>query len=275
MTGEAVTEARHASTDGGGSRYWDEVAELWSETTPQGLWRAHSDAVNIALFTRWLPAAGVERLLKTDIFDEAVGEGVLPRLAVPRQSAVGIDVSGAALSSARSRYPRLRAVQADVRRLPFADRSFDAIISNSTLDHFASPEDITTSLRELHRVLRPSGCLILTLDNRANPVIALRGLLPYRLLHRLGVLPYFVGATYGPAQLRGALMDAGLVVLDLEAIMHCPRVFAVAAARVVERHTGPAMHRRFLRWLMTFERLARWPTRFRTGHFVAARATRR
>jgi len=117
--------------------------------------------------------------------------------------------------------------------------------------------------------------LIVTLDNRANPVIALRGLLPYRLLHRFGVLPYVVGATYGPAQLRDTLIDAGLVVLDLEAIMHCPRVVAVAAARFVERHAGYAMQRHFLRWLKTFERLARWPTRFRTGHFVAARATRR
>ncbi len=215
------------------------------------------------------------RLLKTDIFDEAVSTGVLPRLAVPMESVVGMDVSGAALDSARSRYTRLLAVRADVRRLPFADGSFDAVISNSTLDHFTSPEDIAISLRELHRVLRPGGYLIVTLDNRANPVVALRGLLPYRLLNRLGVVPYFVGATYDPAQLRGALMDAGLVVLDLEAIMHCPRVVAVAAARVVERHTGPAMQRRFLRWLMTFERLAHWPTRFRTGHFVAARATRR
>jgi SAM-dependent methyltransferase len=273
VTERAIAKARRPAGDGDDSRYWDEVAEAWRAASPQGLWRAHSDAVNIALFARWLPPGGV--VLKTDVFDEAVGEGFFPRLAAQVQSAVGIDVSAAGLCAARSRYPRLRAVRADVRRLPFAGESFDAIISNSTLDHFASPDDISVSLRELRRVLRPGGHLLLTLDNRANPVIALRGLLPYRLLHRLGVVPYFVGATFGPAQLRVALMDAGLDVLDLEAVMHCPRVFAVAASRVVERRTGPAMHRRFLRCMMAFERLARWPTRFRTGHFVAVRATRR
>lgn len=256
-------------------RYWDEVAEVWAETAPQGLWRTHSDAVNVALLTRWLPAGGAGRLLKTDIFDEAVSEGVLPRLATPVQSAVGMDVSGAVLRAARARYARLVAVRADVRRLPFADGSFDTVISNSTLDHFTSAEEIAVGLRELARVMKPGGCLIVTLDNRANPVIALRGILPFRLLNRLGVVPYYVGATYGPEPLRGALMDAGLVVTDLDAIVHCPRVFAVAAARLVERRTGSAMQRRFLRGLMAFERLARWPTRFRTGHFVAARATRR
>lgn len=275
MTEETASDARPASTNGSGSSYWDDVAEHWRESAPHDLWRVHSDAVNVALATRWLPAAGVERLLKTDIFDEAVGEGVLPQLAVPVRSAVGIDVSGAALGSARSREPRLRAVRADVRRLPFADASFDAVLSNSTLDHFASPADIAIGLRELHRVLKPGGSLIVTLDNRANPLVALRALLPFGLLRRLGIVPYFVGASYGPAQLRSALVDAGLVVHDLEAIMHCPRVFAVAAARVVEQRTGPPVHRRFLRGLMTFERLDRWPTRFRTGHFVAARATRR
>lgn len=275
VTEGATARARRAAGQGDDSCYWDEVAAAWRESTPQRLWRAHSDAVNVALFANWLPPGGVERLLKTDVFDEAVGEGLFPRLAGDVRSPVGIDVSAAGLSAARSRYPRLRAVRADVRRLPFAGESFDTIISNSTLDHFAAPEDITSSLRELRRVLRPGGHLLLTLDNRANPVIALRGRLPYQVLHRLGVVPYYVGATYGPAHLRGVLIEAGFDVLDLEAVMHCPRVLAVAAARVVERRTGPAMHRRFLRWLMTFERLARWPTRFRTGHFVAVRATRR
>jgi SAM-dependent methyltransferase len=272
---EVCADARRPLGDDGAARYWDEVAEHWAGTTPQGLWRSHSDAVNVTLISRWLPAGGVERLLKTDIFDEAVSTGVLPGTSVPIRSAVGIDVSGAALESARSRYPRLHAVRADVRRLPFADGSFDAVISNSTLDHFASLEEIAVSLRELRRVLEPGGSLIITLDNRSNPVIALRGMLPYRLLNRLGVVPYYVGATYGPVQLHNALIDAGFVVHNLEAIMHCPRVVAVAAAWVVERRTGPTIQRHFVRWLMSFERLARWPTRFRTGHFVAARATRR
>jgi len=47
-------------------------------------------------------------------------------------------------------------VQADAARLPFADRAFDAVISNHSLEHF---HDLDGSLREIGRVLRPAGAL--------------------------------------------------------------------------------------------------------------------
>jgi hypothetical protein len=54
--------------------------------------------------------------------------------------------------------------------------------------------------------------------------------------------------------------------------MHCPRVFAVAMAHVLERSASPTVQKRFLRLLLAFERMSRWPTRFLTGYFVAAEA---
>jgi len=149
---------------------------------------------------------------------------------------------------------------------------FDAIVSISTLDHFQSRDEIVASLCEFRRVLRSTGQLFLTLDNQANPIVRLRNTLPFRLLNRLGITPYYVGATYGPRGLRCVLQEAGFNVLEVGAVMHCPRVLAVAIARLLERHTGPETQRRFLGFLLTFERLASWPTRFLTGHFVAVRA---
>jgi SAM-dependent methyltransferase len=49
------------------------------------------------------------------------------------------------------------AVRADMRRLPFADASFDCAVANFVLYHV---EDPTTAIAELARVLRPSGALI-------------------------------------------------------------------------------------------------------------------
>jgi hypothetical protein len=40
------------------------------------LWREHSDAVNGALLVRWLARESCGLLLKTDLFDEAMGEGL-------------------------------------------------------------------------------------------------------------------------------------------------------------------------------------------------------
>jgi SAM-dependent methyltransferase len=166
----------------------------------------------------------------------------------------------------------LQVVGADVRCLPFASGSFDVIVSPSTLDHFAVSHEIVASLRELWRVLRTGGQLLLTLDNLANPAVALRNTLPFRLLHRLGIVPYYVGATYTPRRLRHILQGVGFEVLEVDAVMHCPRILVVMMAQMLEGRLGPETQRRFARYLMAFERLSCWPTRFLTGYFIAVRA---
>jgi SAM-dependent methyltransferase len=254
------------------SHYWDTVIRAWNRTQPQRLWRCHSDAINVALFAPWLPKGRVQRLLKTDAFDEAVGHGLYPLLESKAEQVVSLDISISSLRTARSRYTGLHVVRADVRHLPFTNGVFDVVVSSSTLDHFATPEDIVISLCELRRVLCDSGLLLLTLDNLANPAIVLRNALPFRLLNRLGIVPYYVGATCGPRGLRCLLEQAGFEVLDTRAVLHCPRVLAVAAARLLERYAKPGTQGRFLRFLMAFEHLSRWPIRFVTGYFVAVRA---
>jgi len=256
-------------------RYWDEIIKVWREAPPQALWRAHSDAVNRALFSRWLPHGRVRRLLKTDLFDEAVSDGLYPLLASRARLVVGIDVSQLTLQVALARHTDLLAAGSDVRYLPFADDTFDVVVSNSTLDHFETRSQIAVGLRELGRVLRPGGELLLTLDNLANPLVALRNALPFRQLNRLGLVPYYVGATVGPGGLRRLLDRAGLGLREVDATVHCPRVLAVALAHLLERRAAPGIQRGFLGVLMAFEHLARWPTRYVTGLFVAARATKR
>jgi len=255
--------------------YWDTVAGAWHGTHPQALWREHSDAVNSALLARWLPNDPVERLLKTDLFDEACSEGLYPLLASRARTVVGMDLSVLTAQTARLRYPALRTAEVDARCLPFADGTFDVIVSNSTLDHFESLDEVIVSLQELYRVLRADGQLLLTLDNLGNPVIALRNALPSWLLARLpSVVPYYVGATCGPRRLRCILEQIGFEVLEVEAVMHHPSVLAVATAGMLQRHAAPEAQKRFLARLMALERLSRLPTRFLTGHYVAVRAAK-
>jgi SAM-dependent methyltransferase len=257
------------------AEYWDTSAQTWKQTGRHMLWRAHSDAVNRALFAGWLPEERVERLLKTDLFDEACSDGLFPLLLSRAQTLIGMDLSVVVVHAAMSNHTSLQATGGNVRCLPFADGVFGAVVSNSTLDHFESLDEMVASLRELRRVLRTGGQLLLTLDNPANPVIALRNALPFPMLHRLGLVPYYVGATCGPEQLRHILEQLDFDVLEVKAVMHCPRVLAVAAAVVLERRAGPETQRRFLRFLTAFERLANWPTQFLTGYFVAVKAIKR
>ena len=256
------------------AHYWDLALNQWGQS-PQRLWRVHSDAVNSALVADWLPAAMVPRILKTDLFDEALGEGLYVLLTSKTKSRVGMDLSFGTVQAARARYPALAATRADVRLLPFADDAFDVVVSNSTLDHLESKAHIIVALRDLHRVLRTGGHLLLTLDNPMNPLIALRNALPFPLWQRMGVVPYYVGATIGPIRLRRILVQLGFEVLEVRALMHCPRVIAIPIAWAVGRYAMPATKRRYLRLLMAFECLSRWPLPLVTGHFVAAKAVKR
>jgi SAM-dependent methyltransferase len=255
--------------------YWHAVGADAGATHGYALWRAHSDAVNGAWLAPRLSAPLVERLLKTDLFDESVAAGLGSLLSSRARTVVAIDVARSAVLAARARDARLHGVASDVRAVPFVRDAFDAVVSNSTLDHFASEADVEASLAELYRVLRPGGRLLLTLDNLANPVVALRSLLPFGPLNALGVVPYRVGWTCGPRTLEGLVRRAGFEVVEVGAIMHSPRVLAVAASRLLDRYGSPAAGRRLLARLMRLERLAAWRTRFLTGYFIAIVARKR
>jgi SAM-dependent methyltransferase len=253
---------------------WTEVAEDWLARAPQSLWRRHSDAVNSILIERWLPRGIVGRILKTDLFDEAVAGGLYPVLSRHARSVVALDVSARVCEAALAKYPGLESFTADVRSLPAESSSFDAIVSLSTLDHFESEDDIAVALRELCRVLKPGGTLILTLDNAMNPVIATRNALPYSLIHALGLVPYPVGTTLTPAGAKTAVRASGFRLLECTAIMHAPRVVLIPLLNTFDHSARRSLRSGLLSAAMSFESLQSLPTRFVTGHFIAIRASK-
>ena len=259
---------------GKGADYWDSLTAEWCRHR-QTLWREHSDAVNCALLARWIPERGADCALKTDMFDEMCSAGLYPFLATRARHFVGIDMSVSVLQNAKSRHAGIHGVAADVCQLPFAGEIYDLIISNSTLDHFERVGEIRKALAELFRVLRPEGELIITMDNPDNPIVALRNALPFRLLNRLGITPYYVGATLNARDLRLLLEETGFRVMEITSVMHCPRVIVVALANLLQRYAPSWMQQGFLRVLMAFERLASLPTYRLTGHFIAMRATKK
>jgi ubiquinone/menaquinone biosynthesis C-methylase UbiE len=188
---------------------------------------------------------------------------------------VGIDISPEVLQMAKRHYPRMDSMKADIRSLPFGDGHFDSAVSLSTLDHFDTQSDILTALDELRRVLRPAGRLVLTMDNLRNPAIWVRNALPFRWLNTIGLVPYYVGQTCSPRRLCRYLQQTGFEVLQSQAIVHCPRALAVAAARCLQGRAGGPTQARFLYLLQSFERLGNLPTRFFTGYFVAVNAVKR
>jgi SAM-dependent methyltransferase len=95
------------------------------------------------------------------ILEAGCGTGrLLARLAPLTVHAVGADLSRGMLATARGR--GLTVVQADLGSLPFRDGAFDLVCSFKVLAHVPH---IQESLRELARVVRPGGRLLLEFYN--------------------------------------------------------------------------------------------------------------
>jgi len=223
---------------GRNAAYWDDVLERLDKQTHylDPFLAQQKREENLRLAREWGGLRTDGRLLKTDTFEEAMGaDAFLADLSDEVGQTIGIDVSAALTQRAAARFAdrMVNFLAADVRRLPFRDACFSTIISPSTLDHFPDPADLGVSLKELFRVLEPGGRLVITLDNRQNvfdPIL--------RLVHRLGLVPYYIGRSYTVDELRCELCDAGFTVHETTAILHNPRMVAVGAMRLV----------RFLSW---------------------------
>jgi 2-polyprenyl-6-hydroxyphenyl methylase/3-demethylubiquinone-9 3-methyltransferase len=79
-------------------------------------------------------------------------------------SVTACDYSGKAVEIARREFGSSGVTwqQADIQRLPFLDDTFDVVTSCETIEHVPRP---ALAVRELARVLRPGGVLVLTTPN--------------------------------------------------------------------------------------------------------------
>jgi SAM-dependent methyltransferase len=265
MTGRATAQ----QTD-----YWN--SRQWPDDCTAQLWRRHSDRVNGALLSRRLRRGPVQWTLKTDLFDEAISDGIYPLLAARPDAMIGINLSAVAVDRAVRCHPSLLAVVADVRQLPFKAESFDSVVSTSTLDHFADRRDIAGAFTQLHRALRGDGKLVVTMDNTRNLVRAVRSRIQAPLVW-LRIVPYFTGVSCDALGLRRLLARAGFEVRDETTLVHVPRVLAMLIAWLLDPVGVSYLRRsylRFLDFLARFEGLARSRVASRTGCFVAAQAVK-
>ncbi len=105
-----------------------------------------------------LDAAGV--VTGMGVLDVGTGPGYAAQRAAERGAvATGVDIADEVLALARRRHPGVRFVRGDAEALPFAERSFDALVSNFTINHLPRPE---RGIREFARVVVPGGRIALS-----------------------------------------------------------------------------------------------------------------
>lgn len=115
-----------------------------------------------ALFRQWGGiVAGAARIEPGErVLDVACGTGVLANAAAERVGSpgrvAGLDASADMLAVARRKNDTIEWFEGRAEALPFADGSFDAVVSQFGLMFFG---DGVAALREMIRVLRPGGRL--------------------------------------------------------------------------------------------------------------------
>jgi ubiquinone/menaquinone biosynthesis C-methylase UbiE len=174
-----------------------------------------------ALFQQWADRmAEAARLLPGQtVLDVACGTGVLARTAAarvaPGGAVTGLDRNDGMLAVARRRMPAVDWRLARAESLPFADASFDAVVSQFGLMFF---EDRLAALHEMWRVLRPGGRLAVAvwdaLENSpgyASMAALLQRLFGDRVADALRA-PFVLGDT---DRLRALFGEAGIAGIEI------------------------------------------------------------
>jgi len=155
-----------------------------------------------------------------NILDVGCGDGFHDARITARGAAVvGIDIHESRLTFARRHNsgPRAQYHAMDATRMDFADDTFDQAISFCVIEHFT---DEVAVLRNIARVLKPGGRLLLSADSLSNPEVTAAE----RATHRRR---YAVNTFYTEEILRERLEQAGLELERTRYILTTPLTLAL------------------------------------------------
>ncbi|MEO6040576.1 MAG: class I SAM-dependent methyltransferase [Croceibacterium sp.] len=190
-------------------------------------WAAYAEQVGLPLFAAALDAARVTK--GTRLLDAGCGAGLLALLGRLRGAEVtAIDAAPGMVEVARRRLPGADVRVGDLESLPFDDASFDAVIGVNSIFYAA---DMATAMREIARVVRPGGLVVLTAWGPPEKCEFLTAIMP-----NLGPLmpppppgapPPHPGALSEPGALAAVLQASGLRPKE-EGQVDCPFIFPSA-----------------------------------------------
>jgi SAM-dependent methyltransferase len=195
---------------------WTIEVEGGDTATPLNLAR------RVALLETLLPSLDGLRLL-----DAGCGGGEYVKALLARGADVrGLELAEDKLEAVRRLPPEIggRIHAGDLEAAPFASSCFDAVLANEMLEHV--PDD-RAALREVHRILRPGGHLVVFSPSRLHPfethgVFSKRS--GSRISHAAPFVPWiplplgrrflrYWARNYWPWELRRLLWDSGFKTL--------------------------------------------------------------
>jgi ubiquinone/menaquinone biosynthesis C-methylase UbiE len=188
---------------------FDRAADTFRGAPHQHVLREHLERY------RW-----VRERVSGRVLDVACGTGYGTGYLSETCEAVGFDRDPTALARAAVRAPAAEFIQGDLPHLPFEDASFDFAVSFETIEHV---DDDLTFLRQLRRVVRPNGGVVVSSPVRERPYLV-------RPPNQWPV------REYTPSELESALRKTGFVPVGCFGQgIRSSRFAAVQAERVLYR----------------------------------------
>jgi SAM-dependent methyltransferase len=217
---EVVTEQRRQQ-----SLNWDSIARGMRDFS-QAPTTLYYRECEIALIRRAVGDLRGKRLLKLDLWNEAINTRILNWASSEGAEAYGLDLSRIVAARARrnavAEGAMLRLTQADIRDVPFRSGSFDVVYTMGTIEHI---DEYAEAVREVRRVLRPGGIAIIGVPNKWD--IFLRPLL-VNFLEAFGKYPYAPEKSFSAAELKSVVEEAGLQVIRRTGILTIPGILRMA-----------------------------------------------
>jgi SAM-dependent methyltransferase len=178
-------------------------------------WHRARQAIVTTLLRRHLPEGGASRR----VLDVGCGAGATSLVLREFGTVLGVDFGVEAATAARGR--GLQSACMDAGHLGVRDESFDVVVALDVLEHL---DDDLAAARELRRVLKPGGLLLVTVP-------------AYRWLWSDHDVALGHRRRYRRGEVRGLLARAGLREL-LSSYIMTSVLPAAAAVRLTQRLTG-------------------------------------
>jgi len=249
------------------SKYWDNIARKIRKSPVQKQIAIYKRKEYINLIKSWIKNKNKKKVLKTDLFEEAFGDDYFfDYLNKNFSEAIGIDISQVIVNKTKKRLKRktqkvFKFVNDDIKSTKFKNNYFDTIISSSTLDHLRK-RDMIKSLKEIHRILKKNGQLILSIDNKDN----LLYYLGFRINKFFNLSGYPLVSCYSLKELLEIVNNCGFKVKQYTSIVNIPTPFN-RIALIMEKFKLP-YHKKIINSIITFSK-NKLSNRLDTGWFLA------